>query len=99
MRVLQRFGPDQADVEFLNDGSGWRKGQTGLLPLRYFIPDPSVPKQPARMWWVSIEAENGDPDDATYLEVQAKTEREALKAAHLHEPRLPLSRFKVLARR
>jgi hypothetical protein len=37
--TARRFHPDGVIVELLDDGPNWRRGMTGEIPLRYFIPN------------------------------------------------------------
>jgi len=39
--TARRFFPDGVIVEILEDGPNWRRGMSGEIPLRYFIPDKS----------------------------------------------------------
>jgi hypothetical protein len=41
---------------------------------------------PMRTWIVAVEAPSGDPSEATYVEVQGKTEAAALRAAQARKP-------------
>jgi len=39
VKVIQRlYFPDEVIVEILSNGPNWRKGTTGSIPLRYFVP-------------------------------------------------------------
>jgi hypothetical protein len=48
-----------------------------------------------RKWLVVMEAPSGDPTEATYLEVQGKTEAAALRAARERKPGVPAARFSI----
>lgn len=43
-------------------------------------------RSPMRTWVVAVEAPSGEPSEATYIEVQAKTEAAALRAAQARKP-------------
>jgi hypothetical protein len=43
-------------------------------------------RSPMKTWVVAVEAASGDPSEATYIEVQGKTETAALRAAQARKP-------------
>ena len=43
-------------------------------------------RSPMRTWVVAVEAPSGEPSEATYIEVQGKTEAAALRAAQARKP-------------
>jgi hypothetical protein len=43
-------------------------------------------RSPMKTWVVAVEAASGDPSEATYVEVQGKTEAAALRAAQARKP-------------
>jgi hypothetical protein len=57
------------------------EGRLADLQLQGFMK-----RGPMRTWIVAVEAPSGEPSEATYVEVQGKTEAAALRAAQARKP-------------
>lgn len=66
------------------------EGRLADLQLQGFMK-----RGPMRKWLVVVEAPSGEPAEATYLEVQGKTEAAALRAARERKPAVPAARFSI----
>lgn len=70
-------------------GSAGRK-ERAATPMRPRLADLQLQgfmkRRPMRTWIVAVEAPSGEPSEATYVEVQGKTEAAALRAAQARKP-------------
>jgi len=63
-----------------------RHRHTDVLRLADLHRQGFMKRSSVRTWVVAVESTSGDPADATYIEVQARNEKEALRVARQRKP-------------